>query len=74
MAIGSAIGTALFPGIGTAIGAATGLVVGMLGSYGAGKITEKLVGKSERELAKEQQENNQQLQNKYPNSTFALSV
>ena len=74
MAIGSAIGTALFPGAGTAIGAATGLVVGMFGSFAADKITEKIVGKSERELAKEQQEKNQQISDKYPNSTFAVSV
>lgn len=58
MAVGSAIGTALFPGVGTAIGAVTGLVVGMLGSHAASGITDKIVGKSERELAKEQQNPN----------------
>ncbi len=67
IAIGSAIGTALFPGIGTAIGAATGLVAGMFGSYAASHITEKIIGKSELEIAKEKQA--QQL-----NGAFALTA
>ncbi|MBQ9246115.1 hypothetical protein IJ182_07605 [bacterium] len=54
--IGATIGSAV-PGIGTVIGGAAGLVCGMLGSFIAGKITKAIVGKSEREIAKEQKEN-----------------
>lgn len=57
-AVGTAIGTAICPGIGTAIGAVAGLACGMLGSWAAGKITKSITGPSERELAKEEQEQN----------------
>lgn len=57
MALGSAIGTAICPGIGTVVGGVCGFVGGMLGSFVAGKITKAITGKSEREKAKEQQEN-----------------
>ena len=58
-AIGTAIGTALFPGVGTVIGAAAGFIGGMLGSFVMGKVTKGITGKSEREIAKEQQEEQQ---------------
>ncbi len=58
LAIGSAIGSAICPGIGTAIGALTGVVFGMFGSYAASKLTSKIIGKSEMEIAKEQQPQN----------------
>ena len=54
MAIGSAIGTAIMPGIGTAVGAVCGFIGGMVGSFAAGKLTKGLFGNSEREIAKEQ--------------------
>ena len=56
-AVGSAIGTAIFPGVGTAVGAVVGFIGGLLGSFAAGKLTGAITGKSERELAKEEQEN-----------------
>ena len=56
--IGAAIGS-VFPGFGTAIGAAVGCVCGMLGSFVMGKVTKAITGKSEREKAAEQQENQQ---------------
>lgn len=56
VALGSAIGTAIFPGVGTAIGAVCGFVGGMLGSFAAGKITKAITGPTEREKAKEQQQ------------------
>ncbi len=55
-AIGSAVGTAIFPGIGTAIGAVSGFAGGLLGSFALGRVTKAITGKSEREIAKEQQE------------------
>ena len=59
MAIGSAIGTAIMPGIGTAVGAFCGFVGGIVGSFVAGKITKGLCGNSEREIAKEQMQQEQ---------------
>ena len=59
MALGSAIGTAIMPGIGTAVGAVCGFIGGMLGSFVAGKATKALLGKSEREIAKEQMQQEQ---------------
>ncbi len=56
VAIGTAIGTAIFPGVGTAIGAVVGFIGGLAGSWAAGKLTKKITGPSERELAKQQQE------------------
>ena len=59
MKIGGAIGTCFGPGpgtiIGTAIGGLCGFVGGCLGSWAAGKATEKIIGKDELELAKEEQ-------------------
>lgn len=54
--LGTAIGTAICPGIGTAVGAAVGFVGGMIGSFITGKITKSIVGKNEREIAKEKNE------------------
>ena len=51
--LGTAIGTAICPGIGTAVGAAIGFVGGMLGSFVTSKLTKSVVGKTEREIAKE---------------------
>lgn len=51
VSVGTAIGTAICPGIGTAVGAVVGFVGGMLGSWAMGKVTDKVVGESERELA-----------------------
>ncbi len=59
VALGTAIGTAICPGIGSAIGAACGFLGGLLGSFAMGKVTKAITGKSEREIAKEQQENEQ---------------
>lgn len=59
MALGSAIGTAIMPGIGTAVGAVFGFVGGLVGSFAAGKLTKALVGQSEREIAKEQMQQEQ---------------
>jgi len=56
VAVGTAIGTAIFPGVGTAIGAVVGFIGGLAGSWAAGKLTKKITGPSERELAKQQQE------------------
>ena len=56
--LGATIGS-VFPGFGTAIGAAVGCVCGMLGSFVMGKVTKAITGKSEREKAAEQQENQQ---------------
>jgi uncharacterized protein (DUF697 family) len=56
VALGSAIGTALFPVVGTAIGGACGLVGGLLGSFALGKVTKAITGKTEREIAKEQEQ------------------
>lgn len=53
-AVGSAIGTAICPGIGTAIGGVCGFVGGMLGSFAMGKILKPICGKTEREISKEQ--------------------
>ncbi len=58
-AIGSAIGTAICPGIGTAIGGVCGFIGGMLGSFAVGKILKPICGKTERELAKEQTQQEQ---------------
>ncbi|MCD7780439.1 MAG: hypothetical protein LUH05_07190 [Candidatus Gastranaerophilales bacterium] len=55
-AAGTAIGTAICPGIGTAIGAVVGFAGGMLGSWVSGKVTKAITGPSEREIAKEEQE------------------
>lgn len=57
VAIGTAIGTAICPGIGSAIGAGVGFIGGLLGSWVMGKVTKAIVGKSEREIAKENQTN-----------------
>ncbi len=54
--LGTAIGTAICPGIGTAVGAAVGFVGGMIGTFITGKITKSIVGKNEREIAKEKNE------------------
>ena len=51
--IGSAIGGLISPGVGHALG----FVAGFLGSFVAGRITKAIVGKSEREIAAEQNEN-----------------
>lgn len=56
--IGAAIGS-VFPGFGTAIGAVVGCACGMIGSFVMGKVTKKITGKSEREKAAEEQEQNQ---------------
>lgn len=56
--IAAAAGTAVCPGVGTAIGAVCGFVGGILGSFVMGKITKAITGKTEREKAKEQEENN----------------
>lgn len=58
MAAGAAIGS-IIPGAGTviggAIGALCGFIGGTIGSWGAEKITEKIVGKSELDIAKEKE-------------------
>ncbi len=54
--LGAAIGSVV-PGLGTAIGAVVGCIGGFLGSWAIGKITKKITGKSEREKAKEEQQN-----------------
>lgn len=54
--LGGTIGTAICPGIGTAVGAAVGFIGGMIGSFVTGKIATSIVGKNEREIAKEQKE------------------
>ena len=51
--VAAATGTAICPGIGTAIGAVCGFIGGLLGSYVMGRVTKKITGKSEREKAKE---------------------
>ena len=56
VAIGTAIGTLICPGIGSAIGSAVGLIGGMVGSWAAGKLTKAITGSTEREIAKQQQE------------------
>lgn len=56
--IGAAIGSVV-PGAGTIIGALVGCVGGMLGSWAMGKVTKAITGKSEREIAKEEQEKQQ---------------
>ncbi len=61
VALGTAIGTAIFPGIGSAVGAACGFIGGFLGSWAMGKVTKAITGKTEREIAKEQQ--TQEVQN-----------
>lgn len=55
MAIGAAIGSVV-PGVGTVIGGVLGFALGMVGSFAAGKITKAITGPSEREIAKEQQQ------------------
>lgn len=57
--LGTAIGTALFPGVGTVIGAVAGMVCGSLGSFAMGKLTKMITGKTEREKAKEEMQNQQ---------------
>jgi|GEM_PF-4067662 len=52
-ALGTAIGTAVCPVIGTAIGSAIGFISGCLGCHYAGKLTQKITGKSEIEIADE---------------------
>lgn len=56
--VGALLGS-VAPGIGNVIGAAVGFVGGLLGSFIAGKITKAVTGPSEREIAKEQQEQEQ---------------
>ena len=53
--LGAVIGSVV-PGVGTAIGAAAGFVCGLLGSFLAGKLTKSITGPSEREIAKEKQQ------------------
>jgi len=53
--VGAAIGS-VFPGFGTVIGGLIGCACGMAGSLIMGKITKKITGPSERELAKEQEQ------------------
>lgn len=53
--IGAAIGTAVCPVLGTAIGGLIGLAGGMIGSWGARKLAKSVVGKSENEIAKEKE-------------------
>lgn len=59
MAIGGGIGTMICPGPGTLIGGAIGTICGIiggcLGSWGATKLTEEIVGKDELTLAKEKE-------------------
>lgn len=76
MAIGSAIGTAICPGIGTAVGAVCGFVGGILGSFTAGKITKAITGKSEREIANEQKnnENGKQIANNTETSDTTQAI
>lgn len=64
-AAGAAIGTAIFPGIGTAVGAVVGVLTGLACSYFAGKGMHALVGKNEREIAKEDKARRIALQIKY---------
>lgn len=64
-AAGAAIGTAIFPGIGTAVGAVVGVLTGLACSYLAGKAMRAVVGKNEREIAKENQARRIALQIKY---------
>ena len=52
-ALGTAIGTAVCPVIGTAIGTAIGFMSGFIGWHYAGKLTQKITGKSELEIADE---------------------
>lgn len=59
--IGAAIGSVV-PGFGTILGAVAGCALGMVGSWAMGKVTKSVTGKSEREIAQEQQ-NQQQAQN-----------
>lgn len=58
MAAGAAIGS-IIPGAGTviggAIGALCGFIGGTIGAWGAEKVTEKIVGKSELDIAKEKE-------------------
>ena len=64
VALGTAIGTAIFPGVGTVVGAVCGIVGGLVGSWAMGKVTKAITGKTEREIAKEQQTPSQEeLQN-----------
>lgn len=57
-AVGAAIGS-IIPGAGTVIGGVIGALLGLaggcLGSWAATKVTEKIVGKDELEIAKEEQ-------------------
>ncbi|MCD7878582.1 MAG: hypothetical protein LUG16_01455 [Candidatus Gastranaerophilales bacterium] len=62
LTVGTAIGTAICPGIGTAIGGVVGFLGGIAGSFLAGKATKAITGQSEREIAQEEQEN-QNIQN-----------
>ena len=56
IAAGTAIGTAICPGIGSAVGAVVGFIGGMAGSFAAGKINDLVLGKSEREILKEKED------------------
>ena len=67
--IGATIGS-VFPGFGTAIGAVVGCACGMLGSFIMGKVTKGITGKSEREKAADQQQQNQV--NQLANNTLSL--
>lgn len=55
MAIGAAIGSVV-PGAGTVVGGILGFALGMVGSFAVGKITKKITGPTEREIVKEQQQ------------------
>lgn len=58
-AVGAYVGSILFAGVpvvGPFLGAALGFGLGMVGSYLAGKVTDKITGPSERELAEKDQQ------------------
>lgn len=55
MAIGATIGSVV-PGVGTVVGGVLGFALGMVGSFAVGKITKKITGPTEREIVKEQKQ------------------
>ena len=65
MAIGMAAGSVLCPGFGTAIGAVAGFICGCFASHGVDEITKHFIGKSELELAKEENQNKENSQNNH---------
>ena len=73
--LGATIGAALLspiPVVGPFLGAALGMGCGILGSYLAGKVTDKITGPSERTLAQQQQE--QTVKQNNPFSEFSVTV